>query len=334
MFASSLIDVGGGSTQGRNALLLDGAPIALGNRGSYSPPMDAVQEFTVQQNSVDAQYGRNAGGVMNVGMKSGTNEIHGTAYYFGRNPAINARSNAISNLANNTRNNIAGGTVGGPIKKNKFFNFTAFELWRTTEYEQQVNATEPTALQRTGDFSQSLNRIGQQLTIYDPYTTVLVNATTATRQPFAGNIIPPSRLDPTARRVMQDAYLPNNPGDDVMGTNNLKAALYVHHSYWNFSDRMDWNPNDKWKIFGRFSRFQETTTPTYFSDSPGLAEDGGIMNAQNIMGDAVYTISPTIFLDLRFSQSRIEDDLRDTHSEITASTLARYGPTTPGMCRT
>ena len=74
----------------KNDLLLDGAPIQVGPKGSYAPPMDAVQEFSVQQNSVDAEFGHSAGGTMSVSMKSGTNEIHGTAYYFGRNPTFNA----------------------------------------------------------------------------------------------------------------------------------------------------------------------------------------------------------------------------------------------------
>ena len=77
----------GGQTSGRNDVMIDGVPIGVGSRGSYSPPMDAVQEFTVQQNSVDAEFGHSAGGIMSLSMKSGTNEFHGTAYYFGRNPS-------------------------------------------------------------------------------------------------------------------------------------------------------------------------------------------------------------------------------------------------------
>jgi len=329
MFSSSLQDVGG-PTQGKNQLLLDAAPLMIGNKGSYAPPMDAVQEFTVQQNTVDAQYGRSAGGVMSLAMKSGTNDFHGTAYYFGRNPALNARANAIANTLNLTRNNIMGGTLGGPIKKNKFFNFVSFEDWHATEFERQINRTQPTALERAGDFSKTLNRNGGLLTVYDPWTTVLNTATnTATRTPFPGNVIPAARIDPTARRVMQDVFLPNNPGDDIMGTNNFKAGYFSHHSYWNFSDRMDWNPNDKWKVYGRFSRFQETTTPNYYSSSPGLGMDGGIMNSQNITADAVYTVNPRMFLNLRWSAAWLWDDLRDTNSEITEKDLASMWPGNP-----
>src|SRR5687768_8537524 len=118
MWSSSQMDVGG-STSTKNDLLLDGAPIQIGPKGSYAPPMDSVQEFSVQQNSVDAEFGHSAGGTMSVSTKSGTNEIHGTAYYFGRNPKLNAVVNPISRTRNFIRNHICGGTVGAPIKKNK-----------------------------------------------------------------------------------------------------------------------------------------------------------------------------------------------------------------------
>src|SRR6266542_1409183 len=117
MQSSDGVDVGG-STGGRNDILLDGVPIGVDSRGSYAPPMDAVQEVSIQQNSVDAAFGFSAGGNMSVSMKSGTNDYHGTAYYFGRNPALNAVSNSVTHTRNTTRNSTWGITVGGPIKKN------------------------------------------------------------------------------------------------------------------------------------------------------------------------------------------------------------------------
>src|ERR1051326_316616 len=180
MWSSSSMDVGGATNQ-KNDLLLDGAPIQIGPKGSYSPPMDAVQEFSIQQNSVDAEFGHSGGGTMSVSMKSGTNEIHGTAYYFGRNPALNAVLNPTTGTKNFVRNHIWGGTVGAPIKKNRVFNFFTYEGWRTKEPKDAVR-TMPTDLERTGDFSKSLTRTGTLRTIYDPATTVLnVASNTATR---------------------------------------------------------------------------------------------------------------------------------------------------------
>ena len=180
MWSSSQMDVGG-NTSTKNDLLLDGAPIQIGPKGSYAPPMDAVQEFSIQQNSVDAEFGHSAGGTMSVSTKSGTNEIHGTAYYFGRNPKLNAVVNPITRTPNFIRNHIWGGTVGAPIKKNKLFNFFTYEGWRTKEPRDAIR-TMPTDLERTGNFSQSLIRTGGLRTIYDPTTTVLDVATnTASR---------------------------------------------------------------------------------------------------------------------------------------------------------
>src|SRR5439155_26142032 len=118
---------------------------------------------------------------------------------------------------NFVRNHIWGGTAGGPIKKNKLFTFFTYEGWRTKEPRDAVR-TMPTDLERTGDFSKSLNIAGGMRVIYDPTTTVLNVATnTATRDPFPGNVIPANRIDPTARRNMQDFWAPNNDGDDLSG---------------------------------------------------------------------------------------------------------------------
>ena len=124
-------------------------------QGLLRASMDAVREFTVNQNAVDAGW-FGAGGSMSLSMRSGTNALHGTAYYFGRNPKLNAVSDAISRTPNFVRNHIAGGTVGHPILKNKLFSYTAFEVWRIKDPRSNLR-TLPTDLERTGDFSQSKN---------------------------------------------------------------------------------------------------------------------------------------------------------------------------------
>src|SRR5882724_10634986 len=83
----------GGPTGGKNDQELDGTTLNVSARGSYNPPMDAVQEVAVQQNSTDAEFGFSAGGTVSVASKSGTNQIHGSAYYFGRNPFLDALTN-------------------------------------------------------------------------------------------------------------------------------------------------------------------------------------------------------------------------------------------------
>lgn len=333
MWSSSQMDVGG-NTALKNDLLLDGAPIQIGPKGSYAPPMDAVQEFSIQQNSVDAEFGHSAGGTMSVSMKSGTNEIHGTAYYFGRNPALNAVVNptTIPRTPNFIKNHIWGGTAGGAIKKNRLFTFFAYEAWRTKEPRDTVR-TMPTDLERNGDFSQSLNRSGGLRTIYDPVTTVLDVATnTATRQPFPGNVIPSNRIDPTARRIMQDIWGPNNAGDDLSGSNNFRASYAWPMKNLNFSNRTDWNISDKWKVFGRYSQFRTTLDQDNYTpnNSPAMPNDnGGIMNSRNIAGDAVYTMSARTVFNFRGSYAMLEDDYSAPASAVGEAGLAEFWPNNP-----
>ena len=172
MWSSNGLDVGG-DTAGHYDLLLDGIPLGVASRGSYMPPMDAVREVAVQQNSVDAEFGFSAGGTLNVSMKSGTNEYHGTVYDFGRNPALNALANRLDRSTSSTRNHIWGGTLAGLILKNKLFTSFNYEQWSTTEPTEPISTavTLPTDAEKTGDFSGALTPDGSLRPIYDPFST-------------------------------------------------------------------------------------------------------------------------------------------------------------------
>jgi hypothetical protein len=328
MWSSSQIDVGG-STSSRNDLLLDGVPIQLGQKGSYAPPMDAVQEFTVQQNAVDSEFGHSAGGTMSLSMKSGTNEFHGTAYYFGRNPKLNAASNSVVRRANLSRNTIVGGTLGSPVLKNKLFNFVSYEWWKTPQALSTIQSL-PTELERSGDFSRSLTAAGAMRVIYDPWTTQFDPATgRAARTPFAMNHIPLTRFDPASQRILKDLWLPNNPGDDLTGLNNFKKAFPRYHRYWNFSDRADWNVNEKWKVFGRYSRFLNDYQPQNYAESKAAPINGGIMASRSIAVDSVYSLNARTVLNVRFGYTSLEDDLDTPSTELTADELAAIWPGNP-----
>ena len=167
----------GGGRSGFQEVLIDGAPDTTGDRGLsvVQPPVDSVQEFKVQANSYDAQFGRTSGGVVNLVTKAGTNNLHGVAYGFERHSIFDA-----NNFFNN-RSGVAlpsfkrhqfGGNLGGPVIKNKWFFFGDYEGLRQG-YPQTRISTVPTALQRTGNFSQTLASNGQLIQIYDPLSTVL-----------------------------------------------------------------------------------------------------------------------------------------------------------------
>lgn len=323
------VDVGG-QTSGRNEVQIDGSPIGVGSRGSYAPPMDAVQEFTVQQNSVDAESGFSAGGVLNVGMKAGTNDYHGSLYYFGRNPAFNAVSNVFTRAPNVVRNHVGGGTLGGPLLKNRLFTFFAFEKWNNRQPYTKV-MTLPTDLERAGDFSRSLRKDGAVRPIYDPWTTQTNAATnTATRQPFARNEIPASRMDATSRLFLNDIWKPNNPGDDLTGINNYRTGYAWYLNYWNFSNRTDWNITPKWKVFGRYSVIRTRLDNNNYGNSPATTSDnGGLMDALNGAFDSVYMLSARTVINFRMGVVYSEDEYDSDWAKLGEQGLAKYWPNNP-----
>jgi hypothetical protein len=329
MWSSSTIDVGGSNSR-QNDLYVDGTPVQIGPKGSYTPPMDAVQEFSVQQNSVDAEYGHSAGGVLSVGMKSGTNEFHGTAYYFGRNPALNAAVNSITHEPSTSRNHIWGGTLGNPIIKRKLFAFTSYEQWKMNEPLNNF-FTLPTDLERTGNFSQSLNAIGGLQTIFDPWSTQVNPATgAASRTAFPGNIIPASKLDPTAVRFMKDIWGPNNPGDGIMGLQNFKKTFPMRTKYINFSERVDWNPKDSWRIFGRYSQVNTDLAPERYSGSVAQRDaNAGVMNNRNLAADAVWIKDSRTVFSFRFGYASLSDNYDSPPSEISEQKLGEFWPNNP-----
>lgn len=318
-WAATQVDVGGNTTT-KNDVIVDGAPNMASEKSAYTPAMDAVQEVNVQQNAVDSEFGHSAGGVITVQMKSGTNEFHGTAYYLGRNPAINAVADHITRRANLTRNHIFGGTLGSPIVKNKVFNFFSYEGWRSQD-PRSVAFTLPTEAEKRGDFSSSLNARGGLRTIYNPATTVLNADGSATRQPYPGNIIPLSQQDPVGRRVMNDIWAPNLPGDGFDQVNNYRAGFAERVKYWNLSDRADWNVSDKLKIFGRFSMFKTFVAQDNYAGSPAVQPNGSERHAWTTVMDAVYTISPSTVFNIRGGYNRIFDSFAVAEAQITSDQL-------------
>jgi hypothetical protein len=319
----------GGPTGGKNDQELDGVSLNISARGSYNLPMDAVSEVAVQQNSADAEYGFSAGGTLLLSMKTGTNEYHGTAYYFGRNPSLDALTNRITRDEAVVRENIGGGTFGAPIIKNKLFNFFAYEKWKITQPSGNTS-TVPTTLERNGDFSQSMMPDGSAVRpIYDPATTVFdAAANSATRTPFAGNVIPGARINPSGKLALNDLWTPNNPGDDRSGTNNFKKAYPWWMNYWNLSNRTDYQINDKWRAYARFSKYQtRLDNPNWGGTVAVPSDNGGIMDAMNAAADVLWTISPRTTVDFRFGTTYVEDEYSSAWAQVPTSEWAKFFPT-------
>ncbi len=167
----------------------------LRNTGNILPNPDAIQEFRVQTNSYNAEYGRFASGVINVLTKSGTNKIHGSLFEFLRNDIFNANDWGSQLAKAPLRRNQFGGTVGGPIKRDKTFFFFSYSGLRQTTSSFLSGAIVPTALERTGDFTASGTKP------VDPATGAAFTCNGVT------NVICANRLDPVAMRIIKD-YIP------------------------------------------------------------------------------------------------------------------------------
>ncbi|MBS1788828.1 MAG: carboxypeptidase regulatory-like domain-containing protein [Acidobacteria bacterium] len=308
----------GGQTTRANDIQLDGVPLTSSYKTSYTPSIEAVQEVSFQKNAVDAEYGYSAGGIVTLNMKSGTNRFHGAAYYYNRNPRFNAfgdptiprTAGADETLYRGTDLKMYGGTIGGPIIKNKLFFFSSWEQW-FDHRPITVKITVPTALERKGDFSQS--RIGSYAVcaagttcarpVYDPFTST---GSSGVRTVFAGNIIPANRFDPTAVRLLAEAPLPNLPGNDL----NWQGTKTENVDYYNVSNRIDWNVNERLKAFVRYGYFNASLLEAPQDNTAGklFPAAGSHRHGLSIAADTVYTISPSKVLNLRANYHKLIDE--------------------------
>ena len=217
-----------GSRTGNNEFLIEGAPSSGTGGGTgnwnYAPPVDAIEEFKVATSSVDASFGRTSGGVINMTLRSGTNQLRGSGIVLHRGTWLD--SNQIQNIRNNISNEEhkyynAEGMLSGPIRSNKTFFMGGYQGF----YENipfPVTRTVPTEAQLRGDFSQTTTANGTPIIIYDPATTACnANFSSCTRQPFPGNVIPENRWHPIARALLPHIPRPNATPSNLVGLEQL-----------------------------------------------------------------------------------------------------------------
>jgi hypothetical protein len=215
---SSAISIAGGPVRGNNNLL-DGVPITDStNRAVIIPTMEAVMEVKIMASTFDAEVGRTGGGMFNTFLKSGSNQLHGSLMGYLREKQY------LANSFFNNRNGVPrpdqpfrnfGGSLSGPVwipklydGRNKTFWFVSQEAYRQKSGISRELAT-PTALERTGNFSRSLDRSGRVYPIFDPLTSRLDPATgVVTRTPFSDSTIPASRINPIGARLASYFPLP------------------------------------------------------------------------------------------------------------------------------
>jgi hypothetical protein len=239
-----------------NNYLLDGiddnnmqAGMTSGTSYVIMPPPDAVGEFKLETNGMSAEFGRSAGGVMNVTTKSGTNQFHGALFEFIRNSALDANNYFNSgNPIPPFKQNQFGGTIGGPIIRDKTFFFGDYQGTRIREGLTELS-TVPLPAWATGDFSSLADPAGSP-TIFDPATTTVVNGV-VTRQPFPNNQIPSDRFDPVAVKLFSMFPQPNVPG--AGDANNFLYSPSLANDLDGFDTRIDDRVFGSDSLFFRFS---------------------------------------------------------------------------------
>jgi hypothetical protein len=264
------------------------------------PSVDALQEFKLQTSTYSAEFGRSLGGVVNLQLKSGTNDFHGSVFEFNRNDAYDA-NNWFNNRAGRKKADLTqnqfGATFGGPIIKDKTFFFADYQGLRITSGQTYLS-TVPSTRMRAGDFSE-ISRV-----IYDPLTG----------QPFPGNVIPQSRWDPASKNIMQQLYPePNTAGSIGAGgqpINNYLITPNLEREDNQFDVKVDHRLSQNNRFFVRYS-YQKTAR-----DLPATLEHGdagatfgagkGDIKAQSVTFNDTHTFHPTLLNEFRFGWNSIK----------------------------
>ena len=330
-----------GSLAANNDFMLDGAPNnAQGGTNNIAlvPPVDSVQEFKVQTNSYDSQFGHTGGGIVNVSLKSGTNSLHGTVYEFARRNGWDANSfqnNAAGAPRSGHYLDQYGVQAGGPVfipklynGKDKSFFMVNYEGYREAT-PGPLTLSVPEAEMRNGDFSKLVDSQGRKISIYDPITGRDVGGVW-TRDPFPGNIIPAGRFNPIAKKILDYVRKPNRPAPagQAYAQQNLFVAggdQLMVDGFYNLVGKYDQRIGTRHSMFWRHasnSRFQERNTNGLFSE-PGT---DGYYRHQRInfaeVVDWISTLTPSLVLNARLSFNRyVEKNGRKGNEGFDITTL-------------
>ena len=325
-FALGDFQVGGGMA-GQSAILIDGAPTngAYLNVVTVIPSQDVIEEFKVQTNNLGPEYGRFAGGVINLSTKSGGNTFHGSGFEFLRNKVLNA-NDFFANENGIQRppftQNQFGANVGGPVFKDKLFFFSAYDGFRLRK-GSVFQTWVPTAAERNGDFSQTgSSNLTSALNIYDPNTSANCSGATAKstcRTQFVStdvtgspnfnaacqaaaclNMIPTARLDPTALALL--SYFPMPNANNANG--NFATAFSSGGDVDQYNERIDYNLSAKQRIFGRYTHNHILSLPDAPFSQICTDRCTETTTAHQVSLGDTYAFSPKTILDMHIGYTR------------------------------
>lgn len=226
-----------------------------GSTQALRPSVDSIQEFKVESANFSAQFGNAAGGVVQIGIKSGTNQFKGSAFEFYRNDALDS-NDYFAKRAGLDKAPLDyhqfGGTLGGPIAKDRTFFFASYQGTRSTSSLTTIT-TLPTADMRNGNFG--------SIAIYDPRAVA-----GGVRQPFPNNTIPQNRMDPVALKILADVPLPNQPGTRL----NYAASVPTTDNADQVDGRLDQTFGKSNRGFLRFSWQDRTVRRSGIFEGPAF----------------------------------------------------------------
>ncbi|HLO00129.1 MAG TPA: TonB-dependent receptor [Pyrinomonadaceae bacterium] len=281
-----------GAREDGNNFLLDGVYNVDPKLNTFGvrPPVDAIHEFETLTSSYDAAFGRSPGAQINVVLKSGGNEYHGSLFEFHRNGALDARNffaPASEPKPKYIRNQF-GGSLGGPINRDHTFFFADYEGTRSREGITRITNV-PTALERAGNFSQSL--FGPPI---DPFTGM----------PFFGGVIPSMRINTVGQAILNIYPLPNRN----VPLQNFVSSPTQRDRNDSFDVRLDHRIGQKANLAFRYSfgdrNLFEPFTGATFSLVPGFG-DTVKRRSQNVMAGFIYVFSPNLVNETRVALSRV-----------------------------
>jgi hypothetical protein len=289
---------------------LDGALISAPEQGEggntnvyYEPLIESVQEVKVENNSFSAEFGNNGGTVVNMALKSGTNALHGSGWYFLQRPQMDARDffNPEPSPKPDSKRDQGGFSLGGPIKKNNTFFFVDFEKVRSISAASYVESV-PTAAERTGDFSGLTNGIYDPTTCGNPCVSRL-QVGVANNGPL--NVIPANEINPIGQAVINLYPQPTNS----MEFNNFVFTNTANAPDYQFDIKIDHQLNNNQRMNGRYSRgWSNYTTPEVLGDSfdnDGIAN--GPTTAQNGSFEYAWNISPRVVWTSHAAVDRVHE---------------------------
>jgi hypothetical protein len=320
------VTIAGGRTRAAG-VFLDGVVNSRTGIGAtiteLSPPVDAIEEVRVEASAPTAELGRSSAGFMNATTKSGTNEFHGSGYWFLRNDALNARGwDARSKTK--LRRNAVGGTIGGPIVKNRTFFFYNYDkTFQNIENLRVRNVGLPEW--KTGDLSTMLQSNGRLRPVYDPLTSERRGGVTQ----FENNIIPRSRLDPVAQNAI--GFVPNanrsavdisNEGNWVQ---NIPRQLRRPSHTWRFDHKL----NSEDSLTFRYNLFMPVNDDRVAPPDWGPADPNALslpQRQQNILLSYTKLFSPTFFMKATGGFFRYRNDVQNANlNEDLASQIGLVG---------